>query len=303
MTRLQVELPGLSLKNPLMPASGSVYYALDDYGYDLNALGAIVLKTVTPQPRSGNARPWVKDLPHSVMNSVGLANPGIDVVADEILPAVHAKFPDMPIMPSIAGDTVDDYVLLAQRLADKAYVSALEVNLSCPNTANGGMEFGVDPQTAAEVITRIRAVTDKPLYAKLSPNVTDIKPIALAVESAGAAGLVLINTVVGMTIDLEQRAPVFARKMAGISGRAVHEIAVRFIYEAASVVNIPIIGVGGVYTIKDALELMMAGASAVQVWSATRENPLVLPEILAAMPQTLTMLGFENVTEVTHALK
>lgn len=302
-TRLSVPLPGLNLKNPIMPASGSVYYGLDDYGYDLNTLGAIVLKTTTVEPRLGNPRPWVKDLPTGVMNSVGLANPGIEEVTRTILPALTEQYPDMPIMASIAGDTIADYVTLAQRFDEQTGVTAIEVNLSCPNTANGGMEFGVDPKTAGEVIKKIRAVTDKPLYAKLSPNVTDIRPIAQAVEDAGASGLVLINTVLGMHIDLEKREPTFAREMAGLSGQAVHQIAVRVIYQAASVVNIPIIGVGGVYTVKDALELMMAGASAVQVWSATRDNPLVLPELVAAMPQALNMLGFQQVSEVTHALK
>ncbi|MDR3241602.1 MAG: dihydroorotate dehydrogenase [Lactobacillaceae bacterium] len=302
--RLAVSLPGLELKNPIMPSSGAFYYGLDHLDdFDLNKLGALVLKTTTVQERLGNPQPWVIFNQAGILNSVGLANPGLENVKRDFIPKIEAALPELPVMISIAGETVAEYVLLATEFARFDYIKALEVNLSCPNVDKGGMEFGVDPESAREVIAAIRQVTDKPIYAKLSPNVTDIKPIAKAVEEAGADGIVLINTVVGMSLNLASRSVKLFRGTGGMSGSAVHPIAVRLIWEAASVVKIPIIGVGGINTVDDALELLLAGASAVQVGSANGQDPLIMSKIIDELPDALDRYGFANIQDVTNGLK
>lgn len=300
--RLAVNLPGLSLKNPIMPSSGSVYYGLDDV-YEVERLGALVTKTTTLDERTGNPQPWIVNTSAGILNSVGLANPGVNKVIKEFLPKIAKKYSNLPVMTSIAGETVQDYVRLTEYFDAIDTVSAIEVNLSCPNVDRGGMEFGVSAESASEVITAMRQVTKKPIYAKMSPNVTDIKPIVKAVELAGADGLVLINTLVGMNLDLAKRAPSLVRGIGGLSGTAIHPIAVRFVYEAAQTVDIPIIGVGGVTQVDDALELMMAGASAVQVGSAIATNPTIMTDIIAALPKALDKYGFTDVTEVTRTFK
>lgn len=300
--RLAVNLPGLSLKNPIMPSSGSVYYGLDDV-YEVERLGALVTKTTTLDERTGNPQPWIVNTSAGILNSVGLANPGVNKVIKEFLPKIAKKYSNLPVMTSIAGETVQDYVRLTEYFDAIDTVSAIEVNLSCPNVDHGGMEFGVSAESASEVITAMRQATKKPIYAKMSPNVTDIKPIVKAVELAGADGLVLINTLVGMNLDLAKRAPSLVRGIGGLSGTAIHPIAVRFVYEAAQTVDIPIIGVGGVTQVDDALELMMAGASAVQVGSAIATNPTIMTDIIAALPKALDKYGFTDVTEVTRTFK
>ncbi|MCT4390039.1 dihydroorotate dehydrogenase [Leuconostoc falkenbergense] len=300
--RLAVNLPGLSLKNPIMPSSGSVYYGLDDV-YEVERLGALVTKTTTLDERAGNPQPWIINTPAGILNSVGLANPGVNKVIKEFLPKIAEKYSNLPVMSSIAGETVQDYVRLTKYFDNIDTVSAIEANLSCPNVDRGGIEFGVSAESAAEVIAAMRQVTKKPIYAKMSPNVTDIKPIVKAVELAGADGLVLINTLVGMSLDLAKREPSLARGIGGLSGTAIHPIAVRFVYEAAQTVDIPIIGVGGVTQVEDALELLMAGASAVQVGSAIATNPTVTTDIIAALPKALDKYGFADVTEVTRTFK
>lgn len=300
--RLAVNLPGLSLKNPIMPSSGSVYYGLDDV-YEVERLGALVTKTTTLDERAGNPQPWIINTPDGILNSVGLANPGVNKVIKEFLPKIAEKYSNLPVMSSIAGETVQDYVRLTKYFDNIDTVSAIEANLSCPNVDRGGIEFGVSAESAAEVIAAMRQVTKKPIYAKMSPNVTDIKPIVKAVELAGADGLVLINTLVGMSLDLAKREPSLARGIGGLSGTAIHPIAVRFVYEAAQTVDIPIIGVGGVTQVEDALELLMAGASAVQVGSAIATNPTVMTDIIAALPKALDKYGFADVTEVTRTFK
>lgn len=300
--RLAVNLPGLSLKNPIMPSSGSVYYGLDDV-YEVERLGALVIKTTTLDERTGNPQPWIVNTSAGLLNSVGLANPGVNKVIKEFLPKIAKKYSNLPVMTSIAGETVQDYVRLTEYFDAIDTVSAIEVNLSCPNVDRGGMEFGVSAESASEVITAMRQVTKKSIYAKMSPNVTDIKPIVKAVELAGADGLVLINTLVGMNLDLAKRAPSLVRGIGGLSGTAIHPIAVRFVYEAAQTVDIPIIGVGGVTQVDDALELMMAGASAVQVGSAIATNPTIMTDIIAALPKALDKYGFTDVTEVTRTFK
>ncbi len=300
--RLAVNLPGLSLKNPIMPSSGSVYYGLDDV-YEVERLGALVTKTTTLDERAGNPQPWIINTPAGILNSVGLANPGVNKVIKEFLPKIAEKYSNLPVMFSIAGETVQDYVRLTKYFDDIDTISAIEANLSCPNVDRGGIEFGVSAESAAEVIADMRQVTKKPIYAKMSPNVTDIKPIVKAVELAGADGLVLINTLVGMNLDLAKREPSLARGIGGLSGTAIHPIAVRFVYEAAQTVDIPIIGVGGVTQVEDALELLMAGASAVQVGSAIATNPTVMTDIIAALPKALDKYGFADVTEVTRTFR
>jgi len=300
--RLAVNLPGLSLKNPIMPSSGSVYYGLDDV-YEVERLGALVTKTTTLDERAGNPQPWIINTPAGILNSVGLANPGVNKVIKEFLPKIAEKYSNLPVMSSIAGETVQDYVRLTKYFDNIDTVSAIEANLSCPNVDRGGIEFGGSAESAAEVIAAMRQVTKKPIYAKMSPNVTDIKPIVKAVELAGADGLVLINTLVGMNLDLAKREPSLARGIGGLSGTAIHPIAVRFVYEAAQTVDIPIIGVGGVTQVEDALELLMAGASAVQVGSAIATNPTVMTDIIAALPKALDKYGFADVTEVTRTFK
>ncbi|MGO3624157.1 MAG: dihydroorotate dehydrogenase [Leuconostoc falkenbergense] len=300
--RLAVNLPGLSLKNPIMPSSGSVYYGLDDV-YEVERLGALVTKTTTLDERAGNPQPSIINTHSCILNSVGLANPGVNKVIKEFLPKIAEKYSNLPVMFSIAGETVQDYVRLTKYFDNIDTVSAIEANLSCPNVDRGGIEFGVSAESAAEVIAAMRQVTKKPIYAKMSPNVTDIKPIVKAVELAGADGLVLINTLVGMSLDLDKREPSLARGIGGLSGTAIHPIAVRFVYEAAQTVDIPIIGVGGVTQVEDALELLMAGASAVQVGSAIATNPTVMTDIIAALPKALDKYGFTDVTEVTRTFK
>ena len=301
--RLAVKLPGLNLKNPIMNSSGAVYFGLEDK-YGIEKTGALVTKTITMTQRAGNPQPWVIDITSGVMNSVGLANPGVDNVMADFLPKITEKYAgDLPVMASIAGESVQEYRELAQLLSATGHITAIEANLSCPNVDRGGMAFGVDAQSAGEVIAAIKAVTDLPVYAKLSPNVTDIKPIAKAVEAAGAAGIVLINTVVGMRFDLNTRAPQLARGTGGMSGAAIHPIAVRFVYEVAQTVTIPVIGVGGVRTVDDALEMLMAGASAVQVGSVLAENPATMVDIIAALPDALDRYGFDDVRAVTNTFK
>ncbi|MFT9388980.1 MAG: dihydroorotate dehydrogenase [Leuconostoc sp.] len=301
--RLAVQLPGLNLKNPIMNSSGAVYFGLEDK-YGIEKSGALVTKTITMAQRAGNPQPWVINIPSGVMNSVGLANPGVENVMADFLPKITEKYAnDLPVMASIAGESVQEYRELARLLSATGHITAIEVNLSCPNVDRGGMAFGVDAQSAGEVIAAIKAVTDLPVYAKLSPNVTDIKPIAKAVEAAGADGIVLINTVVGMRFDLNTRAPQLARGTGGMSGAAIHPIAVRFVYEVAQTVTIPVIGVGGIRTVDDALEILMAGASAVQVGFTLAENPTAMVDIIAALPDALDQYGFDDVQAVTNTFK
>ena len=301
--RYAVSLPGLELKNPFMPSSGSYYYGLDHMDdFDLNELGALVLKTTTLKPRKGNPQPWKIQTKAGVLNSVGLANPGMAAVEADFLPKLATALPDLPKMLSISGETVAEFEELATTVEQIPSISAIELNLSCPNVDEGGRAFGVTAEGITAAVSAVRAVTTKAVYAKLSPNVTDIKPLAIAAEKAGADGLTMVNTLVGMSLDLMNRSVRLYRGKGGLSGQAIHPIAVELIWEAASVVDIPIIGVGGVTTIDDALELMMAGASAVQVGIMNSEDPLFLPKLIQQLPTALDKYHFETVADVTHAL-
>lgn len=300
--RLAVKLPGLALKNPLMPASGTFGFGDTPLAQqvDLNQFGAMVIKTATPRPRVGNPEPRIAVLDDGVLNAVGLAGPGVDAVANEKIPAVRQKYPDLPIIASVSGGAVEEYAAVAAKLAT-APVNALEVNVSCPNVKDEGMLFGTDP---AQVEAITHAVKDQvgtlPVYVKLTPNVTDIVAVALAAERGGADGLSLINTLLGMHIDVHTGNPVVANITGGYSGRPVKPIAVRMIYQVAHATNLPIIGMGGVATAEDVIEMMMAGASAVAVGSAHFTDAHAIEHIVAALPPLMDELHVESLTQL-HA--
>lgn len=300
--RLAVKLPGLALKNPLMPASGTFGFGDTPLAQqvDLNKFGAMVIKTATPQPRVGNPEPRIAVLEDGVLNAVGLAGPGVDAVANEKIPAVRQKYPELPIIASVSGGSVEEYAMVAAKLA-AAPVNALEINVSCPNVKDEGMLFGTDP-VQVEAITR--AVKDRvgalPVYVKLTPNVTDIVAIALAAERGGADGLSLINTLLGMHIDVHTGQPVVANVTGGYSGQPVKPVAVRMIYQVAHATTLPIIGMGGVATAEDVIEMMMAGASAVAVGSAHFEDAHAIEHIAAALPALMDELHIESLTQL-HA--
>lgn len=300
--RLAVKLPGLALKNPLMPASGTFGFGDTPLAQqvDLNKFGAMVIKTATPRPRVGNPEPRIAVLEDGVLNAVGLAGPGVDAVANEKIPAVRQKYPELPIIASVSGGSVEEYAMVAAKLA-AAPVNALEINVSCPNVKDEGMLFGTDP---AQVEAITRAVKDRvgtlPVYVKLTPNVTDIVAIALAAERGGADGLSLINTLLGMHIDVHTGQPIVANVTGGYSGQPVKPVAVRMIYQVAHATTLPIIGMGGVATAEDVIEMMMAGASAVAVGSAHFEDAHAIEHIAAALPALMDELHIESLAQL-HA--
>ena len=285
--RLAVNLPGLKMKNPVMPASGTFGFGDVPQArkYDLNRLGAIVIKTTTLQARTGNPQPQIAVLNDGVLNSVGLTNPGVNVVAGEKIPHLKHQYPDLPLVASIGGASVEDYVMVTERLAATGLVDALELNISCPNVKHGGMAFGTDPQVAEKLTKAVKAASgDVPVYVKLTPNVTDIVEIAQAVEAGGADGLSMINTLLGMKINLKTRKPVLGNIMGGLSGTAIKPLAIRMIYQVSHAVNIPIIGEGGISSAEDVIEFFLAGASAVQVGSAHFHDALAMPHIIEQWP-------------------
>jgi dihydroorotate dehydrogenase (subfamily 1) family protein len=298
MNRLAVSLAGLALKNPIIPASGTFGFGEPflDY-YDLNILGSFSTKGTTLAPRDGNPTPRIAECRAGLLNSVGLQNPGIDEVVDITLPKVTTYF-NAPVVQNVSGFSVDEFVACCQKLDSVPNVGIIEVNISCPNVHGGGMAFGTSATAAAEVTRACKAVTSKPIFVKLSPNVTDIASIALACEAAGADGLSLINTLLGMRIDVRRRRPVLANTVGGFSGPAVFPVALRMVYQVAQAVSIPVMGLGGVETAKDVIEMMMAGATAVQVGSANLRNPLVCKEIIEALPPLMDALGIETLSEI-----
>ncbi|ASN12557.1 MULTISPECIES: dihydroorotate dehydrogenase [Latilactobacillus] len=285
---LHVSLPGLELKNPIMPASGCFGFG-QEYGryYDLNLLGAIIIKAATKEPRLGNATPRVAETPSGMLNAIGLQNPGIEAIMTEKLPWLAERYPDLPIIANVAGNTEADYVAVCERISQAPNVHVIELNISCPNVAHGGLEFGTSPEAAATLTKACVAVSQVPVYVKLSPNVTDIRPIAKAVEAAGAAGFSLINTLVGMRIDPKTRQPILADQTGGLSGPAIKPVAIRLVHQVRSISNLPIIGMGGVATAGDALELMAAGANAIAVGTANFSEPFACPNIIKALPDEL----------------
>lgn len=299
--RLAVKLPGLKMKNPVMPASGTFGFGDVPQArkYDLNRLGAIVIKTTTPQARTGNPQPQIAVLNDGVLNSVGLTNPGVKVVAEEKIPQLKQQYPDLPLVASIGGASVEDYVMVTEHLAATGLVDALELNISCPNVKHGGMAFGTDPQVAEKLTKAVKAASgDVPVYVKLTPNVTDIVEIAQAVEAGGADGLSMINTLLGMKINLKTRKPVLGNVMGGLSGTAIKPLAIRMIYQVSHAVNIPIIGEGGISSAEDVIEFFLAGASAVQVGSVHFHDALAMPHIIEQLPQAMARVGIGSLAEL-----
>lgn len=295
MVDLRVSLPGLNLKNPVMPASGCFGFG-HEYSelWDLNLLGSIMIKAVTKEPRQGNPMPRLAETPQGMLNAIGLMNPGIEHVEEDL--CWLEQF-ELPIISNIAGYTEDDYLYVAERIGKVANVGALEINISCPNVKRGGIAFGQDPEVARRLTSRIRAVTDKPIYMKLSPNVTDIKIMAKAVEEGGASGISMINTVTAMRLDLKTGRPVLANGTGGLSGPCIKPIAIRMIHEVYQTVKIPIIGMGGITSAQDVLEFLYAGASAVAVGTQNFVDPYACPRIIEDLPGVLAQYGFASVKE------
>ncbi len=298
MVNTKVTLSGLTLDNPVIPASGTFGFGYEFADiYDINILGSISCKGTTKDPRFGNPTPRIAECSVGMINSVGLQNPGVDKVISEELPKL-AKVYKKPIIANVSGFSIDDYAYTCEKMDAQEQVGILEVNVSCPNVHNGGMSFGTTPESAAAVTKAVKAVTKKPVYIKLSPNVTDIVSIAKACEEAGADGISLINTLLGMRIDLRTRKPVIANKMGGFSGPAIFPVAVRMVYQVYEAVNIPIIGMGGVATARDVIEMMLAGATAVQVGAANLVDPCACPNIIKDLPAVMEQYGIENLTDI-----
>lgn len=299
MTNLKVELPGLNLKNPIMPASGTFGFGDTKIAksFDLNELGALVLKTTTKNAKVGNPQPQIALLEDGVMNSVGLTNPGVKkVISDKILP-LRKKYPDLPIIASVGGASVDDYVYVASQL-DKAPINALEINISCPNVANGGMHFGVKPETIEILTRKIKAAVAHPIYIKLTPNVTDIVAIAKAAQAGGADGLSMINTLLGLDIDIKTRKPLLGNGFGGLSGQAIRPVALRMIYQVRQAVDLPIIGMGGIESAKDIIKFFLAGANAVAVGSAHFQDPQVCLHLAMDLTHELEELNITDINDL-----
>ena len=300
---LSVELCGVALDNPVIPASGTFGFGKEMAEiYDINILGSISFKGTTRDARFGNATPRIAECPSGLINSVGLQNPGVDAVVAHELPELRKIF-RKPIIANISGFSIEEYVECCQKLDKEEQVAILEVNISCPNVHNGGMAFGTSAESAAAVTKAVKAVTTKPVFIKLSPNVTDIVAIAKACEEAGADGITLINTMLGMRIDIARRKPVIANKMGGFSGAAIFPIAVRMVYQVAHAVKIPVIGCGGVSSAEDVIEMMMAGATAVQVGAENLRNPYACKEIIEELPFVMERLGIEKLTDIIGVIE
>lgn len=298
MGKLNVNLCGIELENPIIPASGTFGYGYEFAElYDINCLGTFSFKGTTREPRYGNATPRIAECNGGMLNAVGLQNPGVDKVISEELPKL-AKFFNKPVMANISGFSVDEYVHVCQKLDKMDQVGWLEVNISCPNVHGGGMSFGTTAKGAAEVTREVKKVTTKPVIMKLSPNVTDIVEIAKACEAEGADGISLINTLMGMRIDLKKRKPVLANTTGGMSGPAVFPVALRMVYQVAGAVKIPVVGLGGVSTAEDVVEMMLAGATAVQVGAANLVDPMVCPKIIEELPRVMEKYGINSLEEI-----
>lgn len=298
MVDLSVNLAGVRLDNPVIPASGTFCFGEEFKDlYDLDILGAISFKGTTVAPRLGNPVPRIAECSSGLINSVGLQNPGLDVVIAEQLPRMRSFF-HKPIIANISGFAVEEFVTLAERLSREPQVEIIEVNVSCPNVHGGGMSFGTDPKSAAEVTRAVREVSERPVFVKLSPNVTDIVAVAKACEEAGADGICLINTLLGMRIDIARRKPVIANKMGGFSGPAVFPVALRMVYQVSKACSIPVMGCGGVASADDVIEMMMAGATAVQVGAANLVNPYACKQIVEDLPKRMESLGIEKLSDI-----
>ena len=298
MRDTSVVLSGLRLDNPVIPASGTFGYGADFREfYDINCLGSFSFKGTTKEARFGNPTPRIAECESGLINAVGLQNPGIDAVIGEELPRLKEFF-HKPVIANISGFSIDEYRYCCERIDREEQVGIIEVNVSCPNVRHGGMSFGTSPEAAAEVTRAVKEVTTKPVYIKLSPNVTDIVAIAKACEEAGADGLCLINTLLGMRIDTVRRRAVIANKMGGFSGDAVFPVAVRMVYQVSKACSVPVIGCGGVSSARDVIEMMMAGATAVEVGTANLRNPYACKEIVETLPVEMEQLGIEKLSDI-----
>ena len=303
MGRLSVNLCGITLDNPVIPASGTFGFGYE-YAelYDINCLGTFSFKGTTAEPRFGNPTPRIAECKSGMINAVGLQNPGVEKVIGEELPKL-AKCFHKSVMANISGFSVEEYAETCRKLDAQEQVGWLEVNVSCPNVHGGGMSFGTDPNAAAQVVHSVKAVTHKPVIVKLSPNVTDIVSIAKACEEAGADGISLINTMLGMRIDIRSRRPIIANKMGGFSGPAIFPVALRMVYQVANAVEIPVIGMGGVSSAEDVIEMMLAGATAVEVGAANLVNPYVCRDIIDDLPRVMDECKIENLTEIIGGVR
>ena len=298
MGRLSVNLYGIELDNPVIPASGTFGFGYEfTQWYDINCLGTFSFKGTTKEPRFGNPTPRIAECPAGMINAVGLQNPGVEKVIAEELPKLKEVF-RKPVMANVSGFSVEDYAYTCEKLDREEQVGWLEVNISCPNVHGGGMSFGTDPKSAAEVTRAVRAVAKKPVLVKLSPNVTDIVAIAKACEDAGADGLSLINTVMALRIDLKTRRPVLANVTGGLSGPAVFPLALRMVWQVSQAVKIPVVGLGGVSSAEDVIEMLLAGATAVQVGAVNLKNPFVCKEIIEKLPAVMDRYGIENIQDI-----
>ena len=298
MNRLAVELPGLSLKNPVIPASGCFGFGREfaEY-YDLSRLGSIMIKAATEEARVGNPTPRVAETPGGMLNAIGLQNPGVDKIMEHELTFLEQY--DLPIIANVAGKTLEEYVAVAKKISRAKNVAALEINISCPNVKEGGIAFGTDATVAAQLTRAIKEVSTVPVYIKLSPNVTNVVEIAKAVEEAGADGITMINTLLGMRFDMKTGKPILANGTGGLSGPAIKPVALRMIHDVYKAVNIPIIGMGGIETAEDVLEFFYAGASAVAVGTANFINPYACVDIIDRLPEVLDKYGFEKLSDAT----
>lgn len=299
MGSLKVKLCGIELDNPVIPASGTFGFGYEFAEiYDINKLGTFSFKGTTKDPRFGNPTPRIAECTSGMINAVGLQNPGVEKVIAEELPKLKKCF-NKKVMANVSGFSVEDYAYTCEKLDREEQVGWLEVNISCPNVHGGGMSFGTNPEAAAEVVSAVKKVTTKPVIVKLSPNVTDIASVAKACEDAGADGISLINTMLGMRIDLKTKKPVIANKMGGFSGPAIFPVAVRMVYQVYEAVKIPIVGMGGVAGAEDVIEMMLAGATAVEVGAANLISPTACLDIINDLPRVMKKYGIENLSDIT----
>lgn len=298
MGRLSVNLCGEELDNPVIPASGTFGYGYEFAElYDINCLGTFSFKGTTKEPRFGNPTPRIAECTAGMINAVGLQNPGVDKVISEELPKLRKCF-NKKVMANVSGFSVDEYAYTCERFDSQEQVGWLEVNVSCPNVHGGGMSFGTDPKAAAQVTKAVKAVTKKPVIIKLSPNVTDIVSIAKACEDAGADGISLINTLLGMRIDLRTKKPVIANTMGGFSGSAIFPVALRMVYQVSSAVNIPVVGMGGVSSAENVIEMMLAGATAVEIGAANLVDPFICKKIVEALPAAADKYNINELKDI-----
>lgn len=298
MANLRVKLPGLDMKNPVIPASGTFGFGYEfTRFYDINILGSIMLKGTTLEPRYGNPLPRIAEGPSGMLNAIGLQNPGVDAVMNEELEKLRPHYQDK-VIANIGGSAVNDYVETAKRISQHDMVGALELNISCPNVHSGGIQFGTDPEMATEVTRKVKAVSQKPVYVKLSPNVTDIVAMAKAVEAAGADGISMINTLVGMRFNLKTGKPIIANGTGGYSGPAIFPVALRMVHQVSKAVSIPVIGMGGISCAQDVIEMMIAGASAVAIGCQNLVDPYACQTIIHDLNEELDRMGIKDINDI-----